>query len=133
TPAPLRQLPKRLKPSLCTSEKLDKIFDLFREYDWTLGDFLHHLFTHRMPIKIISRAQIVTARLSNAIYLVPQSTVLEKSFIVFSPARMAVASPRMICSTSKLHTRKSNMCAGRLLRLLPRHVVIILGRKRVQR
>ncbi|KAJ7201497.1 hypothetical protein B0H12DRAFT_1036342 [Mycena haematopus] len=48
SPTPLGHLPKRPKLSLTNREKLDKIFDLLKhDLDWTIGDFLHHTFTHK--------------------------------------------------------------------------------------
>jgi hypothetical protein len=47
SPNPAGQLPKRLKLSLAIAEKLDKLFDAIHDLDWTLGDFLHHVFTHQ--------------------------------------------------------------------------------------
>jgi hypothetical protein len=47
SPTPTGQLPKCPKPSLTTAEKLYKLFDAIHHVDWTLGDFLHHVFTHQ--------------------------------------------------------------------------------------
>jgi hypothetical protein len=47
TPSPHGQTPKRLKPSYDTNEKLDQVFDLLQNLDWTLGDFLFHMFVHQ--------------------------------------------------------------------------------------
>jgi hypothetical protein len=47
TPSPQGQTPKRQKPALTTHQKLDKVFDLLKEMEWTLGEALHHLFAHK--------------------------------------------------------------------------------------
>ncbi|KAJ7803573.1 hypothetical protein B0H14DRAFT_2384420 [Mycena olivaceomarginata] len=47
TPSPVQKPYKHTKPSLDTHEKLDKVLDLHDELDWTLGDFLFHMFAHR--------------------------------------------------------------------------------------
>ncbi|KAJ7863295.1 hypothetical protein B0H14DRAFT_2178383, partial [Mycena olivaceomarginata] len=47
SPTPTGQLPKCPKPSLTAAEKLYKLFDAIHDVDWTLGDFLHHVFTHQ--------------------------------------------------------------------------------------
>jgi hypothetical protein len=48
SPTPPAQLPKRLKPCLTEEEKLEKLFDFLKhDLDWTVGDALHHVFTHR--------------------------------------------------------------------------------------
>ncbi|KAJ6592012.1 hypothetical protein B0H10DRAFT_2233056 [Mycena sp. CBHHK59/15] len=47
TPSPQGQTPKRQKLALTTHQKLDKLFDLLKEMEWTLGETLHHLFAHR--------------------------------------------------------------------------------------
>jgi hypothetical protein len=47
TPSPHGQPPKRPKPSLTNQQKLDRLFDLFKELDWTLGEALHHVFAHK--------------------------------------------------------------------------------------
>ncbi|KAK7015997.1 hypothetical protein R3P38DRAFT_2542898, partial [Favolaschia claudopus] len=58
SPAPRAALPKRVKLSSEEYEKLDRVFDLFQELDWTLGDFLHYTFTHKDSNNIhIARSQ----------------------------------------------------------------------------
>ncbi|KAJ7508161.1 hypothetical protein B0H11DRAFT_2185164 [Mycena galericulata] len=47
TPSPNQQPTKRGRPSLDTREKLHKFFDLLHELDWTLGEFLYHVFAHK--------------------------------------------------------------------------------------
>ncbi|KAJ7445369.1 hypothetical protein B0H11DRAFT_1618159, partial [Mycena galericulata] len=47
TPSPNQQPTKRARPSLDTREKLHKFFDLLHELDWTLGEFLYHVFAHK--------------------------------------------------------------------------------------
>ena len=47
TPSPQGQTPKRQKPALSTHQKLDQIFNLLKDLDWTLGEALHHIFAHR--------------------------------------------------------------------------------------
>jgi hypothetical protein len=32
---------------LSVQEKLDKVFDLFKELEWTLSEFMHHAFAHK--------------------------------------------------------------------------------------
>ncbi|KAF7346929.1 hypothetical protein MVEN_01445300 [Mycena venus] len=58
TPSPTGAPPKRRKPALDTSEKLKKIFALLKDLDWTIGEFFHHLFSHKDEDNIpISRSQ----------------------------------------------------------------------------
>ncbi|KAJ7127279.1 hypothetical protein C8R43DRAFT_897578 [Mycena crocata] len=47
TPSPQGAPPKRAKPALDTTQKLDAMFSLLSDLDWSLGEFLHHLFAHK--------------------------------------------------------------------------------------
>ncbi|KAJ7108021.1 hypothetical protein C8R43DRAFT_1140157 [Mycena crocata] len=47
TPSPQGQTPKRQKAVLGVSGKLNQLFDLLKEFNWTLGEMMHHLFVHR--------------------------------------------------------------------------------------
>ncbi|KAJ7699248.1 hypothetical protein B0H17DRAFT_1256751 [Mycena rosella] len=66
TPSPSGQTPKRPRPSLDVRAKLHKIFDLLDEVDWTVGDFLHHMFVHadtdKKPIHRSPRHAIICQR-----------------------------------------------------------------------
>ncbi|KAF8147032.1 hypothetical protein K438DRAFT_1989998 [Mycena galopus ATCC 62051] len=58
TPSPQGNPPKRRKPSLDTTQKLDAVFSLLSDLDWRLGEFLHHLFSHKDGEGVrISRSQ----------------------------------------------------------------------------
>ncbi|KAJ7732866.1 hypothetical protein B0H16DRAFT_1468379 [Mycena metata] len=50
--------------SLTVEEKLDKVFDVFADVGWVLGDFMHHTFTHRDVHRSKRHATIVQCYLS---------------------------------------------------------------------
>ncbi|KAJ7674129.1 hypothetical protein B0H17DRAFT_1140780 [Mycena rosella] len=47
SPIPRGRTPKRKKPALTLNQKLEKLFDLLHDYEWTIEDLLYHLFTHQ--------------------------------------------------------------------------------------
>ncbi|KAJ7886511.1 hypothetical protein B0H13DRAFT_1889227 [Mycena leptocephala] len=62
--SPPHQDSKRQKNVHETSDKLDKIFDVLNEVEWTLGDFLHHVFAHKDVHRSKRHATIVQRYLS---------------------------------------------------------------------
>ncbi|KAJ7874173.1 hypothetical protein B0H14DRAFT_2343800 [Mycena olivaceomarginata] len=66
TPSPLRQPTKRPKPAVDVNEKLQARLCIqpFHRVDWSLGDFLYHLFSHKdkdeQPLHRSPRHGIIT-------------------------------------------------------------------------
>lgn len=42
-----RKRQRAMTRELSVQEKLDKVFDLFKELEWTLSEFMHHAFAHK--------------------------------------------------------------------------------------
>ncbi|KAJ6453425.1 hypothetical protein C8R47DRAFT_1168225 [Mycena vitilis] len=66
TQSPSRKPLKRPKPAVDVRDKIHRVLDLFAELDWTLGDFLFHMFVHMdeddVPISRSPRHGIVCQR-----------------------------------------------------------------------